>query len=262
MHVAPSHTVIYEQPLNERIRAFMRFEHLFKRAEYQLQVHDDELWASRAILETLNSLIALANRPDLKSELIQELRRHEVTLEALEQNPRVDLNRLHELLHRIKLLLEKLRTSENIPGNDLKGNEFLAAIRQRSNAPAGACPFDLPGFHFWLQSPADERFAQLAAWLSSFDVVRDTVSLCLTMVRESAVATRETATGGFFQKDLEKGSPCQMVRVALPASAPWYPEISAGRHRFTLRFMVQPKDQGRPAQTEEGVEFDLLCCVI
>ena len=262
MSVATSHTVFYEQPLNERIRAFMRFEHLFRRAEYQLQLHDDDLWATRATLETLNNLITLANRPDLKSELMQELRRHEVTLEALERNPRVDINRLHELLDRIKELLEQVRTTESIPGNELKGSEFLAAVRQRANAPAGTCSFDLPGFHFWLQSPADERFAQLTAWLSNFDVVRDTVSLCLTMVRESAVATREKAASGFFQKDLEKGTPCQMVRVALPASAPWYPEISAGRHRFTLRFMVQPKNQGRPAQTEEEVEFDLLCCVI
>lgn len=252
--------VAYEQPLNERMRSFLRLEHLFERARHEL--HSRDAWSSRATLETMINIMALVGRADLRTELIKELERHASTLEALSRNPKVDPERLQEIHAATRETLQALRNSENAPGHELRQNELLSAVRQRQSIPAGTCDFDLPAFHFWLCSSDERRFEDLSRWLSVFDGVRDAISLCLTLVRQSATATRELAAGGFFQRNLDSSTPCQMVRVVLPRDAPWYPEISAGRHRFTVRFMRNDNVETRPAQTDVDVEFDLLCCVI
>ena len=41
-----------------------------------------------------------------------------------------------------------------------------------------------------------------------------------------------------------------------------YPEISAGRHRFTVRFMNQRDVNTRPVQTGVDVPFQLQCCAL
>lgn len=252
--------VIYEQPLNERMRAFLRLEHLFQHIEHQLQ--RGEAWDNRTALETLISIMTMAARADLKGELLAELKRHATTLEGLEHNPHVDLERLHTILGKTRHLIEALRTSEALLGAELKDNELLGSIRQRASIPAGTCAFDVPGLHFWLQRSEDHRLGDLRRWLASFDPVRDTVLLCLSLVRESATATQETAITGYFQRSLAKGSPYQMLRIALPADAPWYPEVSAGPHRFTIRFLRPVNVDARPQPVEEDVPFDLLCCAL
>jgi cell division protein ZapD len=252
--------IFYEQPLNERVRSFLRLEHLFQRAAHQLQSHD--IWSSRDTLETVIDIMALLSRADFKAEVIKELERHAATLEGLACNPGVDPTRLTQILGRVRELLHALRTTDSAPGAGLRGHELLNAVKQRYSIPAGTCDFDLPLLHFWLRNPPQQRSEELSQWLSTFDVLRDAIALCLGLVRESATATREIAFKGFFQKTLDSGTPCQLVRVAVSTEAPWYPEISAGRHRFTVRFMCAPDPQSRPVQTQEDVVFDLLCCVL
>jgi cell division protein ZapD len=250
--------VYYEQPLNERIRAFLRLEHLFGRAARA--VDDPDPWASRITVESIIDVMALVGRSDLKKELVKELERHAATLTALARNPRVDPGRLETVLARLQDLLEPLRASDNALGQELRGHELLAAVRQRNAIPAGTCDFDLPVFHYWLERPPERRAEDLRRWLGSFDSLRDAVGLCLWLTRDSAEATREIADAGFFQRSLETSTPCQMLRVSVPASLELFPEISAGKHRFTVRFMVPGEGDARPVQSEEDVPFELLCC--
>lgn len=252
--------IYYEQPLSERIRAFLRLEYLFKRANHQLLSTD--AWASRGTIETLIDILSLVGRSDLKKELMKELERHASTLEALARNPRVDPARLDSVLGHLRSLLASLRASESSPGQELRNNELLGAVRQRSSIPAGTCDFDLPAYHYWLRGPPERRHEDLIRWLACFDTMREAITVCLNLVRDSAEATREFASAGFFQKTLDTATPCHMVRVALPTGSPWYPEISAGKHRFTIRFMHTPTPENRAVQTDDDVEFGLHCCVI
>jgi len=260
MSITAAARIVYEQPLNERMRAFLRLEHLFGRAARCVDGADP--WSSRYALGTLIDIMALLGRADLKPELIKELERHAATMESLARNPNVDAGRLEEVLGRVQSLRRTLRESESTPGHGLKNVELLSAVRQRASIPAGTCDFDLPSYHFWLQGPAETRARDLQSWLSAFDVLQEAISLCLQIVRESASATRETAESGFFQRTLDTAPPCQLIRVGLPADAPWFPEISAGKHRFTVRFMRLADVSQRPVQADEDVSFDLLCCVI
>ena len=256
----PQSRSVYEQPLSERIRTFLRLEHLFAKAEHALRSIDP--WASRATLEAVIDIMSVLSRADLKKEIIKELERHAATLQGLSRNPNVDPARLAEILDAVKRQLANLRSDENSWGQELRDDELLSTVRQRSTITAGTCSFDLPALHYWLQTSADQRDKDLQNWLGSFELLNSSVSLCMKLVRESAIATHEVAPSGFFQRTLETSTPCQMIRVCVMDDAHCFPEISAGKHRFTVRFMSPAATSDRPSQTNTDVEFDLHCCVI
>jgi cell division protein ZapD len=256
----PHSRSVYEQPLSERIRTFLRLEHLLAKAEHALRSIDP--WSSRATLEAVIDIMAVLSRADLKKEIIKELERHATTLQGLSRNPNVDPGRLQDVLDTVKAQLGSLRTDENSWGQELRDDELLSTVRQRSTITAGTCNFDLPALHYWLQASADQRVNDLQHWLRSYDLLNSSVSLCLKLVRESSIATQEVAQSGFFQRTLETSTPCQMIRVCVMDDARCFPEISAGKHRFTVRFMRPMATSDRPAQTDADVEFDLHCCII
>lgn len=253
-------TTLYEQPLNERMRSFLRLEHLYRRFDFQVAATND--WAHRSALEALIEIISLLGRADMKNEFIKELERHAQTLEALQSNPRVDNTRLADILTHVRALLSTLRSQELSFGHELRHHDLITTVKQRSSIPAGTCDFDVPTLHNWLRKSPQARQQELIGWLGTLALVRECISLCLGLVRESADATTEFAASGFFQRQLEGSTPTQLVQVRVPLHEPCYTEISAGKHRFTIRFMEQPDAGQRPQQTTRDIEFELSCCSI
>ncbi len=254
------HRIIYEQPLNERIRAFLRLEFLFQQMRHHLG--GTASWDSRAALATLLEMLSIFGRSDLKTEIMKELERHTANLARLGDNPDVDTTQLAGLLDEIDTLIDELHAINGPVTAALKENEFLASIQQRSAIPGGTCDFDLPAYHYWLQLPAEDRMRDLAGWLEHFDVLGRAIRLILRLTRQSTLFRPQRAEGGFFQKTLDSQVPCQMVRIALPAGCPWFAEISGGRHRFSVRFLTLPNANERAVQTSEDVDFELACCII
>jgi cell division protein ZapD len=252
--------LIYEQPLNERIRSFLRLEFLFQQVRHHLEGSTE--WDSRSALSSMLEIMAIFGRSDLKSEVMKELERHTATLARLEQNPEVDSTQLSGLLADLDVLNDQLHAISGPIGARLKTHEFLNTVQQRSAIPGGTCDFDVPEFHFWLQRSADDRLRDLGSWLETYDVIGRAIHLILRLTRESTLFRRQTAAEGFFQKGLDPNVPCQLVRVALPADTKYFAEISGGRHRFTIRFMEQPSVNERATQTRDDVDFELACCII
>jgi cell division protein ZapD len=252
--------IIYEQPLNERVRTFLRLEHLFNIVDYHF--FKDTEWDCRETLSTLLDIIDLLSRSDIKTELIKELERHSATLVALKKNPGVDPHRLNSILEDLTGLLELLRDSKCQPGQLLKQDDLVTSVKQRSSMPGGSCNFDLPGYHFWLNKPSHLRKNDLANWQDDLQVIKKSISLSLHMIRNSTNPTTENAESGFFQKPIESDISCQLIRVFLPQDSNLHPEISGGKHRFTIRFMVQAETKSRPKQTEDNVRFELHCCIL
>jgi cell division protein ZapD len=253
------HAITYEQPLNERIRTFLRLEFLFRQVDHSLGA--DLEWDSRTAIANLIEILNVFSRTDLKTEVIKELERLAATLSRLETNPEVDRGKLGEILDEIDLLSDRLHLTQGQVGHELKGNEFLTAIRQRSSIPGGTCDFDLPVYHCWLQRPGTERTAEIRHWLSAFDSFRAAIGVILRLIRESAVTTREVAVGGFYQQSLDTALPFQLIRVTLAAEAPCFAEISGGKHRFTVR-MMEMRGYDRPVQATGDIAFRLGCCAI
>jgi len=207
--------VIYEQPLSERVRTFLRLEYLFN--EFFARLEGPTLWDSRNALASLLDILNIFNRTDLKTEVMKELERQMSTLAALEHAPGVDRTRLTQLLDEFDVLVDRMHALHGQIGQELRQNEFLNSIKQRISIPGGTCDFDLPGYHFWLQRPAENRIADLRRWIKVFEPIQLSILLLLRLVRESAHSSQEMAHEGFFQKMLDPNAPCQLVRVTVPA---------------------------------------------
>ena len=253
-------TICYEQPLNERIRTLLRLEFLFKQVSNALQ--NTHHWGTRAALQAFFDVLDLTSRNELRAELLKELDRHSASLNRLRQTSRVDENALDQVLSQIGQAMQDLHRMDGLALEAIRQNTFLNAVRQRSSIPGGTCRFDLPGFHHWLQRPSEERNQQLEEWIEPFRPMQAALRLVLQLIRTSSIPTSELALRGFFQKSLNSSTPSPLVRVILPAGSTVFPEISGGRHRFTIRFMEQHDPNQRPSPTADDIPFHLVCCLI
>jgi len=252
--------ILYEQPLNERIRTFLRLEYLFKQAAYHLPRESE--WDSRATLTCILEILEIFGNTNLKSETLKELERHSANLKRHEQNPDVDHAQLNSLLTEIHARMDGMHRVNGQIANDLKASEFLVSVRKRCAIPGGTCDFDVPAFHYWLQQPAMDRTRDLAHWLGNFDAIGQAIQLILKLTRNSMAMQLTLASGGIYQRNLDPNRPCQLVRIALAPDRPYFAELSGGRHRFTARFMKFSTADARAIQTDEDVEFELACCAI
>lgn len=250
--------IVYEQPLNERIRTFLRLEFLFQQVRSHLFRHS--AWDSRAAINTLFDIVNVFSRSDLKTEIMKELERQAGFLERLAANPQVDKSRLEDILNDMDVLIDRLHTTNN-QAFELRGNELLNSIKQRSSIAGGCCDFDLPAYHLWLSQPEEKRIIDIQKWLEPFEAIQEAIKLIMRLIRESAQPSNEIAEGGFFQTSLEPNSITQLIRVTLDADAPYYAEISGGKHRITIRFM-EPYVYERPKQTNQNIAFKLYCCTL
>lgn len=252
-------SIIYEQPLNERMRTFLRLEHLFKQTAYTLGGFS--VWDSRASLSGLISILDILSRGDLKNEILQELERLQTSLSALKNIPGVDTDQLMQVLTQLENAEQDIHDQQGPFGQELREHELIASLRQRSSIVGGDCNFDLPAYHFWLEQEPEKRIGDLERWFASLTSLKKPTLLSLAILRESSDATPREAEEGYYQQNLDAGAPVQLLRVGLARDATVFPEISAGKHRFTVRFM-ENRDGERPVQTEQTIPFQLSICAL
>ncbi|MBZ4194721.1 MAG: cell division protein ZapD [Candidatus Contendobacter sp.] len=257
----PLRTVCYEQPLNERTRALLRLEFLFQQVEYAIAGSAD--WDSRLALQGLFDILDLTGRNEFKGELLKELERHAATLGRLRQTPGVSAATLDQVLARIAQVTQRIHRQLDNPRIDaVRQTDFLSAIHKRHHVPGGTCCFDVPALHHWLQEDGAVRNRHIQEWLEPFAPMREAVVLILQMIRDSATLRAETAVQGFFQRGLDCTAVNQLIRVLLLDGNNRFPEISAGRQRFTIHFLEQPDPNQRAVQSRADIPFELACCAI
>lgn len=254
--------VTYEQPLNERMRTFLRLEVMMGRVWAATQ-GGAEAWRAHCALNSLLEIANLLNRVDVKNDLMLELDRQAANISRLKGDENgVDQQRLQEIINQLREFSLKLHDLSGQLTQHLASNELLASIKQRMNIPGGTNGFDLPAYQYWLSRSPEKRQEALKRWTEPFNRVMDATTLVLGLVRESATPTKQTAEQGFFQQTLNLENPTQILRVRLSSDLSVYPEISAGKHRFSIRFLSQPNIAERANQTDEDIEFELATCAL
>jgi cell division protein ZapD len=108
--------------------------------------------------------------------------------------------------------------------------------------------------------PFEIRAATLDEWLSTVRPLCDAVVELLWLTRQNTRPRREVANGGVFHLTLDKHTPCQLIRITLPAGTELFPEISGSHHRCSIRFLSWPDINARPVQAAHDVPFLLTTC--
>jgi cell division protein ZapD len=201
-------------------------------------------------------ILDIIDRTDLKGDLLQELDRQKVIMANLVGNPNIAAEILQPILDKIIGTSARLRTISTKIGQPLRENEWLMSIKQRSVIPGGLCEFDLPAYHYWLDSPAADRKQDLEKWLAHVTPIYDALAIILNIVRGSGKAVPNIALNGAYQQMLGGAKPAQMLQIELDDDLTCYPEISANKYAINIRFISMSRTE-KPHPCDEDVAFTL-----
>ncbi|MDO5086131.1 MAG: cell division protein ZapD [Comamonadaceae bacterium] len=249
--------ILYEYPFNERIRTYLRLEHLLQRLG-ELIARDSALDHHFA-LTTLFEVMDVVNRADLKADVLKDLDRHKAQMAALRGNPAISEDVLDAFLARIDNTFAQLNQQHGKPAHELTDNEWLMGIRSRAVIPGGTCSFDLPAYHAWQQQPGDVRRADIMRWVSSLQPLTNALALLLQMLRESGLPQMVMAVGGQFQQMLPQGRPFQLLRLRMDPTLGLIPEISGNRLLVSVRLMQQD-GEGHLHPATQDAPLELALC--
>lgn len=248
--------ISYEFPINEKVRTWLRLEDLFARINHFLAA---ELSMEHHVaLTTLFEIHEVAGRPDLKSELLQELERQKRALASLHNNPEISEQALDGILNEIDQASSNLLAIPGKIGAILRENEWLMSIKQRASMPGGTCQFDLPSYHYWQKQSVEVRRKNLQEWLSPLQPISEAIEILLRLLRENGRKISFTAHKGTFQQ-MQGGRAAQLLRVSLRPDLACIPELGANKYAINIRFIVA-NYEAKSSLFEQDVPFDLTFC--
>ena len=247
---------IYELPLNERLRTFMRIEFLFDRLKEFSGSKNH--WEIRTTVHTLLEIYTILARTDVRREVLADLDRYIIQMKRFQSMPDADnemATNLLEDLNSIKERMIKLGTGYLHP---LRDDDFISALLHRHTLPGGKAEFDMPRYKFWLESDSKAVKNDLNRWINVIKPVCGGIEKLMWIIRESSEPIATVAKSGQYNHQIGKTAQISLIRVFLENTSA-YPEISGGRHMIAIRFLDRDSN-GQFIQTEENIEFKLSLC--
>lgn len=243
--------VLFEHPLNEKMRTWLRIEFLLHQmiASSTVDSHATALYFFRNI----GDLLDVFERGEIRTDIIKELDRQQRKLQAWNEVPGVDSGRIDVLSQQLKDRGARLMSAPRL-GQALREDRLIALVRQRLSIPGGCCSFDLPTLHTWLHLPQEQRDQQISGWLDTLQPLQQSLDLILDIIRHSAPLRKQTSLNGFYQGN---GEEAELLRLNLDLTSQVYPQVSGHKNRFAIRFMPLDSECGI---VPERLDFELACC--
>ena len=246
---------VYEFPLNEKVRTYLRLEQLFRQLSQVKQAEAD--WQYINFFEALFTLLDLLERLDIRNDVLKDIETQEKNLVHWSTHPKIDTQALQATLQKILKIRDELKAAKKA-GSRLKEDKFLASIRQRFSIPGGTCSFDLPNLHYWLKQPAEAKQQDVNDWLEELSLVNQAIEVCLSFLRERGRFNDVTANKGFYQGIADDKS--ELIRVFSETDKGFYPILSGNKYRYAIRFMLfTPTETGSTA-VDADVIFKIASC--
>ena len=249
--------ILYEYPFNERIRTYLRLEHLFLRLA-ELMSRSSPLDHHFALV-TIFEVMDVGARADLKSDVLKDLDKQKQVLESYRGNPAIAESVLDKVIAQLDGCFTALNNQAGKAGQSLTENDWLMGIRSRVGIPGGTCEFDLPSYYAWQHHPAETRQQDLQRWANSLAPLAESIHLLLKMLRDSGAPQKVIAVGGQFQQNLPQGRTFQLLRLAIDRNLQLVPEISGNRLMVSIRLMHTGTDERLQAHHQDGA-FELTLC--
>ena len=249
--------ILYEYPFNERIRTYLRLEHLFRRlGELISRTHPiDHHYAITTIFEVMD----VAARADLKTDVLKDLDKQKNILNSYRGNPAIAEAVLDKVTGQLEGCFTALNGLQGKAGQQLTENDWLMSIRSRVGIPGGTCEFDLPAYFAWQHLSAEIRQQDLQRWTLTLMPLSDSIGQLLKLLRDSGAAQKVIATNGQYQQTLPQGRTFQLLRLRIDPTSGLIPEISGNRLMVSVRLMRHDGDDRLHSCTEDAA-FELTLC--
>ncbi|KGK01155.1 cell division protein ZapD [Thalassotalea sp. ND16A] len=245
--------ILYEHPLNERIRNYLKLEQLFVQVRSCLaqEFTANHTLFFNALFATLDAL----ERSDVRGDVIKDLEKLEQNLILWSKYPEVNSKALQLNLEQTKSLATNLRSKQQL-WFILKDDKFLDGMRKRFTLQGAYCGFDLPALVYWLNQPPIFIQQDVDKWLSSLSNIEQALLLILKFIRQKADFEEIEANNSFYQ---DNGEGLMLLRMKLPESVDFFPSVSGNRYRYSIRFMELCNEKGQQ-YISQNIRFKLAKC--
>lgn len=244
----------FEHPLSERVRSFLRIEHLFNRFQTESMQQEDSPWPHHLALFTLFEIMECAGRAELKLDILQELeRQRQFAAAGRIQGAQAALSA------QLQAVAENLQGIKQKFGQHLRENDWLMAIKQRMLVAGGTSPFDLPAYYFWQRQPHEHRLADLQKWAATLLPTQEAVGILLAILRGNTAAVDCVAQKGSYQSSSLAQS-IHMLTIEVGMQYQALPEISANKYVTHIRFLEASQEHARGRPVTGDVPFKLMMC--
>ncbi|GAD01027.1 cell division protein ZapD [Agarivorans albus] len=242
--------LIFEHPLNEKVRNYLRLEQLFE--QLMLSKALQHPLQQQQFFRVLFEVSEVLERCEWRADLLKDLAKQAEKLDHWASMPNVDTSKIEELLLQVKTLIAAISKHARV-SDHLKNDRLLASIRQRLCLPGGNSSFDLPYLHLWLNQPQAQIYQQVQQWLGPFQLVAEAISHLLKLLREQHSDIEVMAHKGFYQG---VAADCGLLRIEVDTEYQCYPTVSGHKHRFAIKFISALN------QEIEDIPCRLYCCKI
>ncbi len=249
--------ILYEYPFNERIRTYLRLEHLFRRLGEL--VPSESALPHHYALVTIFEIMDVAARADLKADVLRDLDKHKNVFNSYRGNPQISEVVLDQVVAQLERNFDALNSVAGKAGQSLTENEWLMSIRSRVGIPGGTCQFDLPAYFAWQNSTAKIRRTDIERWLTTLAPLAESIYLLLKLLRDADVPYKVIAAHGQFQQTLPQGRSFQLLRLRIDPTLGLIPEISGNRLMVSVRLMRHEADD-RLHQSTDDAPLELTLC--
>lgn len=244
-------TVLFEHPLNEKMRTWLRIEFLLQQLHANIQL--SSMASALTFFRTASDLLDVLERGEVRTDLLKELERQQQKLLLWADVPGVDMSRIHTLRSELKNTASVLMSAPRM-GQALKEDRLVSLVKQRLSIPGGCCSFDLPTLHIWMHMPQEIRDNDVRNWLETLEPLHRSLTSVLDLIRQSGPFRNQISLNGFFQDNAEGAD---LLRLQLSLEHQLYPQVSGHKTRYAIRFLPLDSEKG---QVPARLNFELACC--
>ena len=247
--------IIYEQPVTENVRNFLKCEYLWEK--YNSSLSQEDIWGIKSSITALLEMTDFSQRINIKVELLKELERNIIQLESLKNDNLIDLSKYDNYLTEINECMEDLNNINSNPSKSIIDNDFLMQIKNKLNIPAGDNFFDMPSYLNFISSNKHLIVDNINLWCSPFNPLFKSSKLVLKIKRRNAKFEKFTSNKSFFQKKLDKITKIDLVRIKLQKNINIFPDISLNRQNINVVFKSSYGEKRLSKAISNNIEFEL-----
>ena len=243
---------IYEEPVTERVRKFIRIESLLQKILY-FKDKDNSLENYIAV-QSLCDLYELLMRSDLKSELIREMETQNNIFKKMQDLPTADTDKLKSILEKQKMLLDMLHGVQSNYLDFLTNDILFKSFHKNFRSQIQPSSID-----FWLSRDVSWRSNIINLWIEPLIFIKKSIDFILEIIRKSGNFQDKFAEKGFYIEKLNPKKNILLVRITLTTDLYYFPQVSVGKQRINIMFMTKDETNNF-VKYQEDVSFLLTLC--
>jgi len=247
-----THAAIYEEPVDERIRKFLKLESYLLKIKRHKEL--DTIFDSYAALYNLICLYQTLSRSEVKRELIREIDFHKSRYAEYIKLDSSDKIKLNSIMEKQNVIINTLHNLKSNYLSDLHNDElFQYCVKHHDNLSSE--------LDYWLTRDHSFRLNQMNLWLELIKPIESSVHFCLDILRKSSEAKEECAKNGLYIFKLEPEKKIRLLRITMHSDNYYFPRISVGPQRATISFMTL-NDNNKFIQIKDDITFVINLCYI